>query len=76
MHNPGPSNIPDGRRIQTGWGRIEHKGMPFNQMMLFPCDLTLRTTAEGVRLFCEPVKEIETCIKIIFMEQSDNVRGK
>ena len=29
-------------------------------MMLFPCNLTLRTTAEGVRLFCEPVKEIET----------------
>ena len=54
------NNIPDGRRIQIGWGRIEHKGMPFNQMMLFPCELTLRTTAEGVRLFCEPVKEIES----------------
>ena len=53
------NNIPDGRRIQIGWGRIEHKGMPFNQMMLFPCELTLRTTTEGVRLFCEPVKEIE-----------------
>ena len=53
------NNVPDGRRIQIGWGRIEHKGMPFNQMMLFPCELTLRTTAEGIRLFCEPVKEIE-----------------
>ena len=53
------NNVPDGRRIQIGWGRIEHKGMPFNQMFLFPCELTLRTTAEGVRLFCEPVKEIE-----------------
>jgi fructan beta-fructosidase len=27
--------------------------------MLFPCELTLRTTAEGVRLFCEPAKEME-----------------
>lgn len=54
------NNSPDGRRIQVGWGRIEHKGMPFNQMMLFPCELTLRTTAEGVRLFCEPVNEIES----------------
>jgi fructan beta-fructosidase len=52
------NNIPDGRRIQIGWGRIEQPGMPFNQMMLFPCELTLRSTLEGVRLFCEPIKEI------------------
>jgi sucrose-6-phosphate hydrolase SacC (GH32 family) len=30
----------------SGWGRIEHSGMAFNQMMLFPCELTLRTTPE------------------------------
>jgi fructan beta-fructosidase len=53
------NNIPDGRRIQIGWGRIDPKGMPFNQMMLFPCELTLRTTNDGIRLFCEPVREIE-----------------
>ncbi len=53
------NNVPDGRRIQIGWGRIEHPGMAFNQMMLFPCELTLRTTTEGIRLFCEPLKEIE-----------------
>lgn len=52
------NNTPDGRRIQIGWGRIEQRGMPFNQMMLFPAELTLRTTREGVRLFCEPVREI------------------
>ncbi|HUX97272.1 MAG TPA: DUF4980 domain-containing protein [Bacteroidales bacterium] len=54
------NNVPDGRRIQIGWGRIEHKGMSFNQMMLFPCELTLRKTTEGTRLFCEPIKEIES----------------
>ncbi len=54
------NNTPDGRRIQIGWGRIDQPGMPFNQMMLFPCELTLRTTPEGIRLFCEPVSEIET----------------
>jgi sucrose-6-phosphate hydrolase SacC (GH32 family) len=53
------NNTPDGRRIQVGWGRIEQPGMPFNQMMLFPCELSLRTTPEGVRLFCAPVREIE-----------------
>jgi len=54
------NNIPDGKRIQVGWGRIDQKGMPFNQMMLFPCELTLRTTNDGIRLFCEPIKDIET----------------
>jgi fructan beta-fructosidase len=55
------SDIPasDGRRIQICWGRGDVPGMPFNQMMTFPTELTLRTTDEGVRLFSEPVIEIE-----------------
>lgn len=53
------SGTPDGRRIQIGWGRIDAPGMPFNQMMSFPCELSLRTTAEGIRLCSWPVKEIE-----------------
>jgi len=55
------SDIPaeDGRRIQVGWGQIALKGMPFNQMMDFPVELTLRTTDEGVRMFAYPVREIE-----------------
>lgn len=54
------SNIPesDGRRIQIGWGRIQQQGMPFNNMMLLPTELTLRKTKDGVRLFSEPVKEV------------------
>jgi sucrose-6-phosphate hydrolase SacC (GH32 family) len=53
------NNTPDGKRIQIGWGTIESKGMPFNQMMCFPTELTLRTTNEGIRIFSEPVKAIE-----------------
>jgi sucrose-6-phosphate hydrolase SacC (GH32 family) len=55
------SDIPvdDGRRIQMAWGRVKMPGMPFNQMMLFPVTLTLRTTEEGPRMFAEPVREIE-----------------
>jgi fructan beta-fructosidase len=49
----------DGRRIQVGWGRIVHPGMPFNQMMTFATELTLRSTPNGIRLFSEPVPEIE-----------------
>ncbi len=51
--------MPDGRRIQIGWGRIDMEGMPFNQMMTFPCRLTLRTTSEGVRMFAQPIDEIK-----------------
>lgn len=49
----------DGRRIQIAWGRSGHKDMPFNQMMNFPVELTLRDTADGLRMFAWPVKEIE-----------------
>ncbi len=57
------SDIPaaDGRRIQITWmqgGR--YPGMPFNQQMGFPRVMTLRTTADGPRLFFEPVREIES----------------
>ena len=55
------SDIPaeDGRRIQIAWLRVNLPGMPFNQCMTFPCELTLRTTPEGIRLFSQPVREIE-----------------
>ncbi len=55
------SDIPqsDGRRIQISWLRCEMTGMPFNQQMGFPVELTLRTTDDGIRMFSEPVREIE-----------------
>ena len=59
------SDIPkeDGRRIQIGWARIGTPGMPFNQMMNFPVELTLRSTKKGVRMFANPVREIENFYK-------------
>ena len=56
------NNIPpeDGRRIQIAWGRVAMPQMPFNQMMLFPVTLTLRTTVDGPRMFAEPIREIAT----------------
>ena len=74
------SDAPDGRRVQIGWGRGigndfsrnpgEGLGWPdstFNQTFSFPTELSLRTTKDGVRMFGEPVKEIEkihgTCVK-------------
>ncbi|MDP7279671.1 MAG: GH32 C-terminal domain-containing protein, partial [Candidatus Poribacteria bacterium] len=54
------SNNPDGRRIQIGWAQIEMPDMPFNQTFSFPHQLSLRSTEDGIRMFAEPIKEIET----------------
>ncbi len=49
----------DGRRIQTAWMRgADFIDMPFSQMISFPCELTLHTTPDGLRVFRKPVKEI------------------
>lgn len=52
------NEMPDGRRIVVGWGQVEMPGMPFNQMMTFPAELTLHSTPEGPRLFAQPAREI------------------
>jgi sucrose-6-phosphate hydrolase SacC (GH32 family) len=56
------SDIPesDGRRIQIAWmAGGKFPGMPFNQQMSIPCELTLRTFPDGIRLCRVPVREIE-----------------
>ena len=54
------NNTPDGRRIQIGWGSgIESRGMPFNQLMLFPTELTLSSCDDGLRMLPKPIREIE-----------------
>ena len=46
------SDVPDGRRIQIGWGQgIAFPHAPFNQQMTVACELTLRPTEDGIRLF-------------------------
>jgi sucrose-6-phosphate hydrolase SacC (GH32 family) len=59
------SDAPAGRRIQIGWMNTPKAaapnswpGMPFNQQMGFPRELSLRTTADGPRLRSWPVAEI------------------
>lgn len=55
------SDIPpqDGRRIQIAWmNGGSYPGMPFNQQMSIPCELTLRATPDGLRLFRYPVREL------------------
>jgi sucrose-6-phosphate hydrolase SacC (GH32 family) len=55
----GNTETGDGRRVQAAWMRGSHfPDMPFSQQVTFPCQLTLRSTANGLRLFREPIREI------------------
>jgi len=54
------SDEPKGRRVQVGWAQgIDFPGQPFNQQMTIPCELTLRSTEDGIRLFANPVTEVD-----------------
>ena len=49
----------DGRRIQVAWMRgPSFPDMPFNQMISFPCELTLHGTPDGLRIYRKPIAEI------------------
>lgn len=53
------SNTPDGKCIHIAWMPTKpYPGMPFEQQMNFPTELTLQTTPAGIRVFRMPVKEI------------------
>ena len=71
------SDIPaeDGRRIQIAWGRIGHEAMPFNQMMDFPVELSLHTTEKGIRMFANPVQEIELLHKKVHQVDGASLEG-
>lgn len=48
-----------GRRVQIAWMHDgKYPDMPFNQQMTFPCDLSLRTTANGLRVYRNPIAAI------------------
>lgn len=54
------SGVNDGRCIQIGWARgVTFHPLPFNQQMTVPVELRLRTTANGLRLCAQPVRELD-----------------
>lgn len=64
------NNSPDGRVYQIAWMKdaqpknfFKRFDLPFSQQMTFPCELTLRTTAEGIRLFRWPIDGIKDLYK-------------
>ena len=50
---------PNGRRLQIGWARAVFPDSPFRHTFTFVQEYKLKTTRNGVRLFINPIKEIE-----------------
>jgi len=70
------SNIPsaDGRTIQIAM--LKHgtwPGMPFSGQLTFPCELLLKKVNNGIFLFRQPVREIETMYDKKFSWTSENL---
>jgi fructan beta-fructosidase len=66
----------DGRRIQIGWMRGgQYPGMPFNQQLSFPCELSLRQTGTGLVVCRWPVREINTIREPCLRLQAVGLRG-
>ena len=54
------NNTPDGRCIHIAWMPTKpYPGMPFEQQMNFPTELSLKTTPAGIQAFRVPVREIK-----------------
>ena len=54
------NDAPDGRRILVAKGQVSGQNPMLNSLITFPIELTLRRTAEGVRLHQNPVAELES----------------
>jgi len=47
--------------VQIGWAKIGMGGdMPFNQAFTLPLNLTLKQTPDGIRMFANPIEELDT----------------
>ncbi len=53
------SNDPGGRVVQVGWLQANTPGMPFNQAMSLPMELSLKGDPGGPRLAWRPVDELK-----------------
>lgn len=60
------SNDPQGRIVQIGWGRdINFPGMPFNQQMVIPVELTLHRQNDRIVMHAQPVQELDRLASLV-----------
>jgi fructan beta-fructosidase len=72
------SNAPDGRAIFMIWTRMGYGDKtPFSQGFTLPLELSLRTASDGVRMYVNPVKELEELrSKEIFSAENKALSGE
>lgn len=74
------NQAPNGRVVQIGWmnggpNSATAYGLPYNQQMSFPCELSLRTTPDGVRLCANPVSEISSLATATYQVANQTLGG-
>lgn len=73
------SDTPDGRRIQIGWIRTrpadKYPNQIVSQSFSLPQQFTLRTTKNGLRVFIEPVKEVESLRGELLSDSPDGLKA-
>jgi len=71
------SDAPDGRAIMMLWARMSYgANVPFASGFTLPLELTLRIADDGLRLYANPVKELEKLReKEIFSAQGKKIGG-
>lgn len=74
------SDTPDGRRIQIGWIRTKpfldaFPGQIVSQSFSLPQEFTLRETPEGLRVFMEPVEEVEGLRDGLLTDSADGLHS-
>lgn len=56
-------NVPGDRRVQMTWMYKDIPGMPFNQQVTLPSELSLHSTSDGPRLGINRIKELDSLRK-------------
>jgi hypothetical protein len=74
------SDVPDGRRIQIRWIKTRQFLHQFpdqivSQSFSLPQQVTLRDTAQGPRIFMEPVKEVENLRGELLSDSPDGLKA-
>lgn len=73
------NNMPGDRIVQIGWMRggpnsAEKYGLPFNQQMSFPYELSLRRIGSDLKLIAQPIAEISSLVDSTLTLQEATLR--
>lgn len=71
------SNTPDNRCVSIAWmPTLRYPGMPFEQQMTFPTEITLRTTPDGLKAFRYPIREIKNLYDETITLKKQTIKGE